>query len=87
MAICLWVVGISNGHATVLQLPTNGDTVVGQFQNAVLSGADTFVDVARLYNVGFNELIAANPHVDPWLPGEGTQVVIPSQYILKIGLK
>ena len=84
IAIVLWIclAVTSTAQATVLQLPTNGDTVVGQYQQAVLSASDTFVDVARLYNVGFNELIAANPNVDPWLPGEGTQVVIPSQYVL-----
>jgi L,D-transpeptidase ErfK/SrfK len=83
--VVIWVLTVSvfnNAQATVLQLPTNGDTVVGQFQHAVLSASDTFVDIARLYDVGFNELIAANPNVDPWLPGEGTQVVIPSQYVL-----
>ena len=73
---------VFKAQATVLQLPTNGDTVVGQFQHAILSASDTFADVARVYDVGFNELIAANPKVDPWLPGEGTQLVIPSQYVL-----
>jgi L,D-transpeptidase ErfK/SrfK len=81
-ALLIWVIGGLNAQASVLQLPTNGDTIVGQYQQAELSATDTFVDIARLYNVGFNELIAANPNVDPWLPGEGTQVVIPSQYIL-----
>ena len=32
--------------------------------------------------MGFNELVAANPNVDPWLPTDGTQIVIPSQHIL-----
>jgi L,D-transpeptidase ErfK/SrfK len=76
------VFAVSNVQATVLQLPTNGDTIVGQYQQAVLSESDTFVDVARLYDAGFNELIAANPTVDPWLPGEGTQIIIPTQYVL-----
>lgn len=78
----IWLACAFGTQASVLQLPTNGDTIVGQFQQVVLSADDTFVDVARLYNVGFNELIAANPNVDPWLPGEGTQLIIPSQYIL-----
>ena len=78
----VWAASVCNSQATVLQLPTNGDSVVGQFQHAVLSASDTFVDIARLYNVGFNELVAANPNVDPWLPGDGTQLVIPSQYVL-----
>ena len=69
-------------QAAVFQLPTNGDSVVGQFQHVTLSAADTFADIARQYDVGFNELVAANPNVDPWLPTDGTQIVIPSQHIL-----
>src|SRR5690606_15287792 len=43
---------------------------------------DTFVALARQYNVGFEALRRANPDVDPWLPGEGTEIVIPSQFVL-----
>ena len=43
---------------------------------------DTLVDLARTYNLGFNQIIQANPTVDKWLPGEGTLVKIPSAYIL-----
>ena len=77
-----WVSCVISAHATVLQLPTNGDTVVGQYQKVILSASDTFADIARLYNVGYNELIAANPGVDAWVPKEGTQIIIPSQYVL-----
>ena len=84
IVVIFWVfmTSIFNAQATVLQLPTNGDTIVGRFQHATLSASDTFVDIARLYNIGYNELVAANPNVDPWLPSEGAQVVIPSQYVL-----
>ncbi|WP_455204704.1 L,D-transpeptidase family protein [Kaarinaea lacus] len=68
--------------AAVFQVPENGDSVVGQLQQITLNSTDTFVDVARAYNVGYNELVAANPNVDPWLPGAGTQIVLPTQYIL-----
>ena len=43
---------------------------------------DTFVALARKYNVGYEELKIANPDVDAWLPGDGTKVVIPSQFVL-----
>lgn len=43
---------------------------------------DTFVQLAREHNVGFEALRRANPGVDAWLPGEGTEIVIPSQYVL-----
>lgn len=58
------------------------DSVIGQLQVTKVSAADTLSDVARRFNVGFEEIVRANPDVDPWLPGEGTQVVIPTQYVL-----
>ena len=32
---------------------------------------DTLTDIARRFNVGYEEIVRANPGVDPWLPGEG----------------
>src|SRR5699024_81998 len=43
---------------------------------------DTFVGLARRHNVGYVELQLANPEVDAWLPGEGTDILLPKQYIL-----
>lgn len=43
---------------------------------------DTFVAFAQKYNVGYEALKRANPGVDPWLPGEGTRVVVPTQFVL-----
>ena len=54
-----------------------------EFINAVYE--DTLVDIARKYNLGFNEIIRANPNVDRWLPGEGTIIKIPAQHIIPKG--
>lgn len=43
---------------------------------------DTFVHLARDYKLGFVELRAANPKVDPWLPGDGTKLILPTRHIL-----
>jgi L,D-transpeptidase ErfK/SrfK len=43
---------------------------------------DTLTDIARRFNVGYEEILRANPKVDPWLPGEGREIVVPSQFIL-----
>jgi L,D-transpeptidase ErfK/SrfK len=32
--------------------------------------------------VGYEEILTANPGVDPWLPGVGREVVVPTQFIL-----
>ncbi len=56
--------------------------VVGELQVIAANYEDTFVDIARTYNLGFDELVAANPDVDPWLPGAGTPVVLPTRFVL-----
>jgi L,D-transpeptidase ErfK/SrfK len=61
---------------------TPGSDVVGEIQVIRARYEDTFVDIARAYDLGFDELVDANPGVDPWLPGAGTQVVLPTQFIL-----
>lgn len=55
---------------------------IGQMQEMSASYEDTIVHVGREYGVGFVEMRAANPSVDPWLPGAGTRIVIPTLNIL-----
>lgn len=55
---------------------------IGAMQTYSATYEDTFVHVARDFNIGYVELRAANPHVDPWMPGEGTKLVMPTMHIL-----
>jgi lipoprotein-anchoring transpeptidase ErfK/SrfK len=43
---------------------------------------DSLVELARQYDVGYNEITAANPGVDPFVPKIGTRVTIPGKWIL-----
>jgi L,D-transpeptidase ErfK/SrfK len=56
--------------------------IVGYVQKIVVGKDDTFSDIARRFDVGYEEMVHANPGVDPWLPGVGREVVVPTQYIL-----
>lgn len=58
------------------------DEVVGEIQVIRARHEDTLSDIARRFNVGWEEIVAANPGVDHWLPKEGTEVVIPTQWVL-----
>jgi L,D-transpeptidase ErfK/SrfK len=58
------------------------DDVVGQLQVTVTNKEDTLPDIARRFNVGYEEIVRANPRVDPWLPRAGTEVVVPTQFVL-----
>jgi L,D-transpeptidase ErfK/SrfK len=48
-------------------------TVVGTLQITHSRHEDTLADIARRFNLGYDEVVRANPDVDPWLPGEGTR--------------
>lgn len=43
---------------------------------------DTLVHLGRKYGLGFVEMRAANPTLDPWIPGAGARVVLPTQSLL-----
>lgn len=56
--------------------------IVGYVQRTVIGKDDTLSDIARRFDVGYEEMVLANPSVDPWLPGVGREVVVPTQFIL-----
>ena len=56
--------------------------IVGYVQKTTIGKDDTLPDIARRFDVGYEEILTANPGVDPWLPGVGREVVVPTQFIL-----
>jgi L,D-transpeptidase ErfK/SrfK len=71
--------------ATVYELPADGPAVIGADTSIRTHYTDTLLDIARKYSLGYDEIIRANPGVDMWLPGEGTQIVLPGRRILPPG--
>ncbi|HTQ36554.1 MAG TPA: L,D-transpeptidase family protein [Steroidobacteraceae bacterium] len=61
-----------------------GDDVVGELQVTVVGKNDTLSDIARRFDIGYQEIVRANPGVDPWLPGVGREVVVPTQFVLPL---
>lgn len=64
------------------QIESPEQSVVGTPQVVFASASDTLADFAVEYGLGYDEVIAANPGVDPWLPGEGTPILLPTQHVL-----
>jgi L,D-transpeptidase ErfK/SrfK len=64
------------------ELTPEGGDIVGYVQKTAVGKDDTLPDIARRFDVGYEELLLANPGVDPWLPGVGREVVLPTQFVL-----
>ncbi len=87
--LLIWLGGIWLGlvtstscYALSFPLPPEGQDVIGSPVKITSRYEDTFSDFARDYGLGYREMLAANPGVDPWLPGKGTRILIPTQFIL-----
>jgi len=60
-----------------------GQTVIGDDQSYNPEKGDTFFDVARYFDLGFNELRDANPGRDEWIPSyAGKPLYIPTRFVL-----
>ncbi|WP_245749885.1 L,D-transpeptidase family protein [Marinobacter zhejiangensis] len=62
-------------------LPITGD-VAGDLAVLHTSYDDTFAQIGSRLSLGYLELVKANPGIDPWLPGEGTLITLPRQYVM-----
>lgn len=63
-------------------LPPAGSDVIGEVLAVQVAGKETLLDLARRHGLGYEEITNANPGVDAWLPGVGTEVVVPKRRLL-----
>jgi L,D-transpeptidase ErfK/SrfK len=68
-------------HAQLFTLAPDQDSI-GEPGQTQAEEQDTLPDIARIHHLGYDEIIAANPGVDTWLPGAGTTVHLPMQHLL-----
>lgn len=59
-----------------------GADLVGELSHYTTRSPDSLAGLARRFDLGYVELRAANPGVDPWLPGAGTRLTLPTAHIL-----
>lgn len=80
--MCAALAAAVDARAETYPLPAAGEAIVGEIQAQEATAADTLSDIARAHHVGYDQIVQANPAVDPWLPGEGTRVIVPTQHVL-----
>jgi L,D-transpeptidase ErfK/SrfK len=85
LLLVLAAAGAGLAQATVYELATPEESVVGQDQSVQTVYEDTLYDLARKFSLGSEEVIRVNPGVDPWIPGADKTVIIPGRHILPPG--
>ncbi len=56
--------------------------VLGSVVRYKVKGNESLYEIARTYKTGFNKIVAANPGIDPLVPGKGTSLIIPTSWVL-----
>jgi L,D-transpeptidase ErfK/SrfK len=72
-------------RAEIYELPPAGYDVVGAVATVTAREEDTLIDIARRNGLGYHDIVRANPDVNVWVPGEGTEVVLPTRFVLPPG--
>jgi L,D-transpeptidase ErfK/SrfK len=68
--------------ADLYRLASPNDSVIGVPFYVKTHADHTLLDIGRHHGLGFDEMEQANPNVDMWVPGEGTDVLVPNQHVL-----
>lgn len=67
------------------ELGAESASVIGAVRSYEISEGDTLLDLAREQELGYDELLRANPGIDPWLPQAGRRILLPTEWILPSG--
>jgi L,D-transpeptidase ErfK/SrfK len=69
-------------QAEVYELPPDGNDVIGAVSTVRARAEETLLDIARRHGLGYEDIVRANPLVDPWLPGEDAEILLPTRYVI-----
>ncbi len=85
--ILLLLVALPAQGAGTLLLPAIATADTGENRIAIVLPGETLMELALRAGVGFHNLLAANPAVDPWTPPVGAEILLPTAINLPAGLK
>jgi len=57
-------------------------TLIGTEQAYTVKDKESLLEIARDFGLGYNEIVNANPEIDPWVPPKGAEIRIPTRWIL-----
>jgi L,D-transpeptidase ErfK/SrfK len=80
--LLLFLMGHGTPAAAGVYPYSAGDTVIGVSRWYKVKPDESLIEIARKFDLGYNEIIDANPGLDAFVPGAGAKVGIPSLWIL-----
>jgi len=69
---------IAPGRSTAQQ----STDILGVLSSYSTIKGDNLLDVAQRFELGYIELVAANPGINPWVPGSGVEILLPAAHVL-----
>lgn len=60
----------------------NVGAVVGALQTYTPQKGETFLEISKTFDLGYNEMVLGNRNFDPWIPPTQEPVVLPTRWIL-----
>jgi L,D-transpeptidase ErfK/SrfK len=64
------------------RIDPSANTVIGASRDYVIKKDDTLLDIARNFDLGYNEMVLLYPDIDPWIPPAGEKITIPTSWVL-----
>ncbi len=61
---------------------SKNNTVIGAIKRYTIKADESLIEIARIFNLGYNEIVDANPGIDPFIPEEGKKIIIPTMWVL-----
>ena len=65
-----------------IEIDVQPKSYIGDVETIKAKFEDTLLELGRTHNLGYVEMIAANPGVDAWLPGAGKKIILPKRHLL-----
>jgi L,D-transpeptidase ErfK/SrfK len=65
-----------------LSLGDGSNWLIGSVTTTRPHQGETFLEIARRFDLGWNEMVAANRHSDPWIPSPEENLVVPTRWLV-----
>ncbi len=69
-------------HASEFYSYTKAETIIGSLKTYETKNDESLIELARRFKIGYNEIVAANPGLDPFVPGANKTITVPTSWIL-----